>query len=84
MVYSDSYFKIGKTHLICQDYALHSEGHISLSDGCSSSPNTDIGSRLLCLINKNNRSLVADSYCFIPECHKIIQQLQRCQKTRKF
>lgn len=43
-------FYIGKTHKICEDYACHgnvSEPYILLSDGCSSSPNTDFGSRIL-------------------------------------
>lgn len=47
----DSYFSIGKTHKICEDYAATYQGEqgtiLALSDGCSSSPNTDIGSRLL-------------------------------------
>ncbi len=45
-----SAFYIGKTHKICQDYcscAMHPQPYILLSDGCSSSPNTDFGSRIL-------------------------------------
>jgi hypothetical protein len=53
---------MGSSHAVCQDYALagallppaHSEGldpspgpYVILSDGCSSSPDTDIGARLL-------------------------------------
>jgi len=47
----DSFFAIGKTHDVCQDYARHgiSEGfgYVAVSDGCSSSPDTDFGSRLI-------------------------------------
>lgn len=58
----DCYFARGKTHLVCQDYALAMKvpvpgasepvpevPFVVLSDGCSSSPHTDLGARLLCL-----------------------------------
>jgi hypothetical protein len=50
---ADAFFAIGKTHMVCQDYARagrDAEGrpYIVLSDGCSSSPDTDFGARLLC------------------------------------
>ena len=38
---------IGSTHSICQDYVIAKNGYVVLSDGCSSSPDTDIGARLL-------------------------------------
>jgi hypothetical protein len=38
---------IGSTHSVCQDYAIAGDGYVILSDGCSSSPDTDIGARLL-------------------------------------
>ena len=59
---SDSTFLIGATHEVCQDYAVagdrspalsggdsasRPEPYVVLSDGCSSSPDTDIGARLL-------------------------------------
>jgi hypothetical protein len=52
MIQSDAAFFIGKTHKVCQDYAIADSPHsairsVWLSDGCSSSPNTDIGARLL-------------------------------------
>ena len=52
MPQSDAAFIIGKTHKVCQDYALVGNDNgtfasIWLSDGCSSSPHTDIGARLL-------------------------------------
>lgn len=53
----NSYFKIGSSHKTCQDYAI--SGSIEpqyhygiLSDGCSNSLNSDVGSRLLALAAK--------------------------------
>ena len=50
---SDSFFTMGKAHTVCEDYAR--DGKIPgtdrvfaiVSDGCSSSPDTDFGSRFL-------------------------------------
>ena len=50
---SDCAFAIGKTHRVCQDYAVagsENEGertYVLLADGCSSSADSDIGARLL-------------------------------------
>lgn len=48
---ADSYFALGKTHTVCQDYAAIQQeiGGVALavSDGCSSSPDTDFGSRFM-------------------------------------
>ena len=48
---ADAYFAMGKTHTVCQDYAgvRYIEGgvRVAVSDGCSSSPDTDFGSRFL-------------------------------------
>lgn len=46
----DHFLKIGKSHKICEDYII--SGHdpipyVILSDGCSSSRNTDMGARIL-------------------------------------
>ena len=47
----DAAFVIGDTHTVCQDYAfslmIEDRGYLMVSDGCSSSPHTDIGARLL-------------------------------------
>ena len=44
-------FRKGSTHKVCQDYSLTRESEICklalMSDGCSGSPDTDFGSRLL-------------------------------------
>ncbi len=46
----DCFFTIARQHLICQDYSIATAEPLPLlilSDGCSSSRDTDIGSRLL-------------------------------------
>lgn len=50
----DSFFKIGSTHAVCQDYALTGDGYAIVSDGCSGAPDTDLGSRMLSLIAQKN------------------------------
>lgn len=48
---ADCAFTIGSTHAVCQDYAVAinkpDRSHAIVSDGCSSSPHTDIGARLV-------------------------------------
>lgn len=48
---TDCAFWIGRTHEVCQDYALAATqkgfSYVILADGCSSSDDTDIGARLL-------------------------------------
>lgn len=48
MIHTDSFFCIGKTHSICQDYTEHGKDYIVISDGCSGSPESNIGSLLMC------------------------------------
>ena len=51
----DSHYLIGSNHIVCEDYAYHTTLKfneedipvILVADGCSSSPDTDIGSRIL-------------------------------------
>lgn len=47
-MHSDRALFTGKTHEICEDYAIAYNNVIVLSDGCSGSPATDFGSRILC------------------------------------
>lgn len=53
---ADHHFEIGKSHAVCEDYAFSVAGQetaiIAVSDGCSSSPNSDFGSRALALSAK--------------------------------
>lgn len=50
-IITDSFFTIGRSHQVCEDYCISGEEplpYVALSDGCSSSKNTDVGARLLC------------------------------------
>lgn len=46
-VNTDAYYAIGKSHAVCQDYAAVVRGEAVVADGCSSSPHTDIGARIV-------------------------------------
>lgn len=46
---ADIFTTTGESHLSCQDYSRMGPNSIVLSDGCSSSLDTDIGSRLVAL-----------------------------------
>lgn len=64
---SDSAFYIGKTKQICADYAAHGISKTGMpfaviSDGCSSSPDTDFGSRLLVKSCCNNLTNIEGYY----------------------
>lgn len=50
---TDCHYLIGRTHAVCQDYAiseaLENKAIAIVSDGCSASPNSDVGARMLSL-----------------------------------
>lgn len=54
---SDCFFNIGRTHDICEDFALSggigNKSFAVLSDGCSGSPRTDFGARFLALATEH-------------------------------
>lgn len=55
-IHYDHFFTIGKTHLVCEDYATQGDKptpFIVLCDGCSSSKDSDIGARILALTTKH-------------------------------
>ncbi len=55
MLYYDQYYTIGSTHTVCEDYIIQGNvpsPFIVLSDGCSSSKNTDVGAKILALTTK--------------------------------
>ena len=64
---SDAIIDIGSTHAVCQDYAIAKRDYVILSDGCSSSPDTDIGARLL--VRALDQQLSADATKQIAELH---------------
>lgn len=47
---ADVYFERGSLHVVCQDYGTTSAAgdRVVIGDGCSESPDTDVGVRLLC------------------------------------
>ncbi len=48
----DAYYTIGRLHRFCQDYlcqGLEPVPHLILADGCSATPDSDLGARLLVL-----------------------------------
>lgn len=59
---TDAFFAIGKTHTVCQDYAVARKECVCVSDGCSSSPDTDIGARLVALagVGQSRRPDITD------------------------
>jgi len=63
---ADSYFEIGSSHLICQDYALSGNykdlWYGIVSDGCSSAEYSEIGAQILCHVTKNFLQLYYDLF----------------------
>jgi len=54
-IFFDTFLRIGKTHNECEDYIISGNSptkYIILSDGCSSSKNTEMGARILCHLAK--------------------------------
>lgn len=47
-MHANAFFTIGGAHEVCQDYALAVGSVAFVSDGCSTSPHTDVGARVLC------------------------------------
>ena len=68
---ADSTLNIGSTHSLCQDYVIARNGdrdpYVVLSDGCSSSTDTDIGARLL--VRAMDQRLVANTGSDMEEMH---------------
>ena len=61
-MHADAFFSIGKTHEVCQDFAKAgclAPGHTFalLSDGCSSSPDTDFGARFMVMATLHYRNI---------------------------
>lgn len=71
-MHSDAFFAIGKAHSVCQDYARSgrtparfgdTEGSRTfaiVSDGCSGSPDTDFGARLLTMAAVEGINILGD------------------------
>lgn len=55
MINTDVFIEIGGQHKVCEDYIVKEDSpfpFIILSDGCSNSEDTDMGSRILCHLAK--------------------------------
>ena len=68
----DSFMTIGNSHEVCEDYVYSSFGadpYIILSDGCSSSENTDVGARVLVHAARKilNKWILKSEYPLKPE-----------------
>jgi len=68
---ADFFFSIGKTHEVCQDYAksgtLERCGTYAIvSDGCSSSPDTDFGARFMTMAAIHYRSVYGETCGGVP------------------
>ena len=63
MISTDIFLEIGSQHKVCEDYIIkgnNPEPYIILSDGCSSSDNTEMGARILCHLAKKYLQYRAD------------------------
>lgn len=45
---TSSYYTQGAHHVYCEDYALHWEDGVVVSDGCTGAKHSDVGARLIC------------------------------------
>lgn len=55
MIYTDIFLEKGNSHKICEDYIIQGSSpihHIILSDGCSTSKDTSVGSMILSQLSK--------------------------------
>jgi len=53
---TDHFSIIGSSHEVCEDYIISGHypfAYVILADGCTGSPDTDIGARVLCLLAKD-------------------------------
>jgi hypothetical protein len=78
---TDSYYEIGSSHRICQDYCFSTQedkiAYAILSDGCSSSKDSTIGACLLPILAKNiilylKDRMVIDSSSYISTFSNIL------------
>ena len=66
----DTFLTIGKTHKVCEDYILSGTEpipYIIISDGCSSSKQTDMGARLLCFLAQQYLKFRVEMDIFEPD-----------------
>jgi len=80
----DSFYRIGHDHEVCQDFAGTSKSatdvFLCVSDGCSSSPDSDWGSRLLVSFAISNFASYAANYTKWEDMAHAILHFTHCQQ----
>lgn len=68
MLHVDAHFARGRSHTICQDYAVVGTRAAVVSDGCSSAPHSDVGARLLAhaALGASDEALVSGAWLEAP------------------
>lgn len=77
--HADAFFSIGKTHMVCEDFAKaglqqHGLPYAIVCDGCSSSRDTDTGARLLAHSAAFNMNWIAGDECSFSDREDLIIQ----------
>lgn len=86
MLHAGAGFRIGSTHQICQDYAAagadkeYGESFAAISDGCSSSPKSDVGARFLveAALGAHRRSYIRNYISRALEAAEALHITPRC------
>ena len=91
---ADSYFEIGHSHKVCEDYALSGVqddlAYAIVSDGCSSSKNSDVGARLLAHISRDallylhRRKLLYDPHFLVSSLKTTLEEIiiKKCLEVK--
>lgn len=77
---TNAYYEIGSYHQVCEDYALSGTyqdmAYAIVSDGCSSSENSDVGARLIAHIAKGVIIYLKDKNAIgVPGFHDVFKEL---------
>jgi hypothetical protein len=86
---TDAYYEIGSSHQVCEDYTLSGiydgMAYTVVSDGCSSSKNSDVGARLLSHIAKGVLYYLKDrNFICSPEFYPLFKELtiKKCLEVK--
>lgn len=87
---TNAYYEIGASHKVCEDYALsgqHDQLYYAIvSDGCSSSKDSDVGARLLAHITKGVLVyMYEDKSILSPNFTELFKELvlKKCMEAKK-
>lgn len=82
MACSDVYFERGRQHTVCQDYGIvGADGTVFLADGCSDSPDSDVGARILCQSALRVPDVLQDGFAVARRADNIRQAMQMGERT---